>query len=465
MKYLKLIILTCLLQLNRFISMMKPSTKISNDIIKLSLPVIVGMISHTLLNIVDTAMVGRLGDIALAAVGLTSYVILVSILIFGSIHIGTQAITSRRLGEKRYEEFKRIIYSTFTLSMIIGVIVSISGFLLSPWIIRLLSNDSEIVKTGTRYLEIRYIGIFSMIAIFAIRGFVYGLARVKIDMIVSVLINLVNIILNYFLIFGHWIFPRLEVQGAAIASVISTCVGLVIYLTFVLLRIVKHLSEESKTPLISREIMWQIIKISAPRAGQSVSIIGFAIFLSLIGRIGVKELAISNIIFKAFNFSFMIGIAIGTASATLVGRSLGERNPTLASRYGWHSVGLGSLTMGTIGVLFIFFPKEIMGIFTSNEKTIATGVIPFRLLGAFQFIDAIGIVISRTLQGVGSTLYVMISELICIWGVLIPSSYYAVEIAKGDIVDAWWALFMYIIAFASAMIWKFKEGGWKKIEI
>jgi len=418
---------------------MRIDSSISNEIVRLSIPVAVGMLSQTVLNIVDTAMVGRLGDVALGAVGLTSYV--------------------------RYDEFKRIIYSSFALSMYIGITVSVIGYFLSPYIIGLLSKDTRIIEAGTRYLQIRYMGLFSLVAIFAIRGFVYGLARVKIDMIVSVIINVLNIALNYFLIFGHWVFPRLEVEGAAIASVVSTCVGLVIYLVFVLIRIVKRLSPRSVSPLVSTEVMRQIIKISAPRAGQSISILGFVIFLGLIGKIGVKELAISNIIFKAFNFSFMIGLAIGTASATLVGRSLGQKNPALASRYGWHSVGLGSLIMGAVGVLFIFFPREIMGVFTSNTETIERGVVPFRILGAFQFIDGVGIVLSRTLQGIGNTLFVMVSEFICIWVIMIPFSYIAVERYSSGIVGAWWALFLYIIAFAASMTWKFKEGSWKELEI
>jgi Na+-driven multidrug efflux pump len=208
-----------------------------------------------------------------------------------------------------------------------------------------------------------------------------------------------------------------------------------------------------------------IIRISAPRALQSVSMVGFVVFLSLVGRIGLQELAISNIIYKAFNFSFMIGLGVGTASATLVGRSLGEGNGPLAVRYGWHSVGIGSILMGVIGMAFMFFPREIMGIFSDQAGTIEKGVFPFRLLGAFKLLDGVGIILSRTLQGVGSTVYVMVSEMICIWGLLIPYTYLAVEFLDGDIVTAWWGLFIYIIAFTAAMAWKFHEGGWKHVRI
>ncbi|UCF04645.1 MAG: MATE family efflux transporter [bacterium] len=437
----------------------------NREIIHLAYPVIVGMISHTVLNLVDTAMVGRLGDVALGAVGLGSFFVMVTVLIFGSLGVGTQAITARRLGENRTEEFVRIAFNAFLLSCIVGIVVSLAGYGSSTWIFHRLSDRPEIVEKGIPYLRIRFLGIFSLIIIFTLRGYAFGMARVRIDMIVSLIVNLLNIVLNYFLIFGHWIFPRLEVSGAALASVISTVVGLVIYLLSIRYRIIERLPHDDHGYRLSRELVGRIARISAPRAIQSFSILGFIVFLSLIGKIGVGELAISNIIFKAFNFSFMIGLAIGAASATLVGRSLGQGNGELAARYGWHSVGLGTLGMGCIGILFMLFPRQIMGVFTHVPDTIEKGVLPFRLLGAFQFIDGAGIVLSRTLQGAGSTLYVMISEMVAVWCVLIPFSYITVMVMHGGIVLAWWALFLYIIVFSAAMLWKFHEGGWKKIKI
>lgn len=440
-------------------------TRMSREILGLALPVMVGMISHTVLNIVDTAMVGRLGDIALGSVGLGSFFILVIVLIFGALGVGTQAITARRLGEKRTEDFSRIVYNSFYLALAIGAVVSVIGYWLSPWIFSLLSDNREIVNVGTPYLSIRSLGLFSMVVIFTLRGYVYGLARVRTDMIVSVFVNVLNILLNYCLIFGHWFFPRLEVTGAAIASVISTVLGMVLFIVLIRSKILGRLPMLGRGIGLSRRVMGQIIKISLPRSIQSFSIIGFIIFLSFIGKIGIKELAISNIIFKVFNLSFMIGLAIGAASATLVGRSLGEGNDNLAVRYGWYSAGIGSILMGIIGVSFMFFPREILGIFTTSPETIEKGVLPFRILGAFQLIDGAGIVLSRTLQGAGSTLYVMLSEMIAVWCVLIPFSYLAVVVFEGDIVLAWGGLFFYIIFFAMAMIWKFREGGWKRVRI
>ena len=110
---------------------MTVDSKMNREIIKLASPVMVGMISHTVLNIVDTAMVGRLGDVALGAVGLGSFFILVTVLVFGALNIGTQAITARRLGENKIGEFGRIVYNAFFLAIVIGIAVSLVGYRLS----------------------------------------------------------------------------------------------------------------------------------------------------------------------------------------------------------------------------------------------------------------------------------------------------------------------------------------------
>jgi Na+-driven multidrug efflux pump len=121
--------------------------------------------------------------------------------------------------------------------------------------------------------------------------------------------------------------------------------------------------------------------------------------------------------------------------------------------------------MGLIGALFMFFPREIMGFFTDSPETIEKGVQPFQLLGAFQLIDGIGIVLSRTLQGTGSTFYVMVSEMVAVWIFFIPFTYAAINFMNGGIVLAWWGLFIYIVLFSAAMVFKFHEGGWKRVRI
>ena len=115
--------------------------------------------------------------------------------------------------------------------------------------------------------------------------------------------------------------------------------------------------------------------------------------------------------------------------------------------------------------LFILFPREIMGIFTSSKETIEIGIVPFRLLGAFQLVDGVGIVLSRILQGTGNTTYVMMSEMFTVWIIFIPFTYAAVRLLEGDLLLTWWGLYLYVTIFAAAMFVKFLRGSWKQVEI
>lgn len=434
------------------------------EIARMSLPIVVGMLSHTTLQIADTAMVGRLGTAPLAAVGLGSLAAHVALLVCGSLSVGAQAIAARRLGERRTQEYHRIAANAFVLALAVGVAVSAAGAIAAPRFFPLLTRDPAVARMGSEYLAIRFAGLFSFVVMFALSGFTYGVARVKIDMLVSLAVNACNIALNWFLIYGHWIFPRLEVRGAAIASAVSTLAGLALYVALVEGRILRRLPPAGRGPRrLSAALMKQIVRISAPRAVQSLSIGGFVVFLSFVGRLGTAQLAVSNVIFKAFDVTFMIGIAMGAASATLVGRSLGERRPAAAERYGLHAVGIGMAAMGTIGLSFVLFPRFIMGLFTSDAAAIEAGVVPFRMLGAFQAVDAVGIVLSRTLQGVGCTRYVMLAETAVMWGVLVPAAWAAVAVLRGGLALAWSAVCLYIACFAAAMYAKFREGGWKRV--
>jgi Na+-driven multidrug efflux pump len=106
-----------------------------------------------------------------------------------------------------------------------------------------------------------------------------------------------------------------------------------------------------------------------------------------------------------------------------------------------------------------------MSVFSGSPETIELGVTAFRLLGVFQFVDGVGIVLSRTLQGAGSTIYVMVSEMICVWLVMIPVAWLAVEHFGAGLTVAWTGLYLYMLVFSLLMTWKFREGGWKSIRI
>ncbi|MCD6384501.1 polysaccharide biosynthesis C-terminal domain-containing protein, partial [Candidatus Sumerlaeota bacterium] len=248
-------------------------------ILKLALPVLLSMLSITVLINVDVMMVGRLGKEAVAATGLGGWVYLVVILTLSAIEIGTQVLVARRFGEKQFDECGRLTTIAIAISLIIGSGVLL---LLIPTAQYLMhSKDSTVQELGVIYLRIRLLALpFSMSA-FALRGFFYGIGNSVIPMIAEIVINTLNIILNYILIFGKLGMPALGVKGAALASFLSTMTGFVILLSVVLRRNYRH-TYNLPAPIRKgiKQTSRQLFVISYPVFIQSFFIhLGFYIFL------------------------------------------------------------------------------------------------------------------------------------------------------------------------------------------
>ncbi|RME27860.1 MAG: MATE family efflux transporter, partial [Deltaproteobacteria bacterium] len=162
---------------------------------------------------------------------------------------------------------------------------------------------------------------------------------------------------------------------------------------------------------------------------------------------------------------FMTSIALGTATATLVSRSLGEGNPSLAERFGWESVKLGMYVMGALGIAVIVDPGPFLGIFTDKIEVIRVGAPSMRLIGAVSSLLSAGLILVQALFGAGATKFVMIAELAMHGLCLVPLSYLLAITFGLGLLGAWCAAALYVVLLSSIMAWKFASGTWKKIQI
>ncbi|MFC1558267.1 MATE family efflux transporter, partial [candidate division KSB1 bacterium] len=367
---------------------MKFDKGLTNTILRLSYPVMIGMMSRTLLSFTDTIMAGRLGAAAIASVGLGSVTAWILIFTFFSLGTGTQIMTSRKFGEGNMRECGAVLQTSSVFSVTIALFAILSVFMVTDKIFFHIAKDPLVYNYGSVYVKIRIFEIISFTIITVFSGFFNGIGNMKIHMRIMLVVNLLNIVLNYLLIFGKFGFPRLEVTGAAFGSTISTYVGAIVVIIITLRR--KYLREflYFRKFEIRTDIIKSLVRLAYPTALKNFLIlIGYTLFLKYIGIIGTKELAASNISLTITNLSWMPGVGIGTAATTLVGRSLGAGKSELAERYGWESIKISVLIMGSIGVIFFAFPQLILRVFTNDIEVIQKGIAVLRILGAVQFLD------------------------------------------------------------------------------
>ncbi len=192
-------------------------------VVYLAYPVVLGSLTYSLLSVVDTAMLGRLGPVPLAAAGVAGVLYFAVVFSLSSIGVGTQALTARRFGEGRHGDCGLVLQSGLGLALLI----SMPFVSAAPWLARsvgpFLSSDPDVVALSSTYLHYRLFGTGFMLVNWVFQSFYAGIGETRHQMVGSILVTGANIVLDYLLIFGHAGFPRMGIRGAAIASTPATC--------------------------------------------------------------------------------------------------------------------------------------------------------------------------------------------------------------------------------------------------
>lgn len=436
----------------------------SSQVIRLAYPVILGMTSFTLLSVVDTAMLGRLGAAPLAASGIAGVLFFAIVFTLSGIGVGVQTLTARRFGEGKTLECGAATNAGLALGFLLGAPLTASAPWLAWLLAPMLSPDPLVVGLGEVYLHYRFYGALFMLANWVLRGFFAGIGETRHQMVASVVTTVTNIALDYVLIFGHWGFPRLGIQGAAIASSVAVAAGTVYLAAVALSRTHSERFGVFRPPLALRRWSRPIIRLSLPVIGQrALSNGSWLVFFKVVSLIGTAELAATNVIRSIYHLTIMLGVGFGTASAALVGQQLGASSPDRAERLGWEAAKLSALSMGITGILFLAAPGLLMRLFTQDPTVIAAGKLPLFLLGFVQAFAGVALVLTHSLQGAGNTRFVMLAELVICTTLYLPVVYVLGRLTPLGLVGAWTGEFLYWTALAATMSWKFARGDWKRI--
>jgi len=458
-------------------------------VLTLAFPIILGNLSRVLMNVVDVAMVGRLGAKSLAAVGLGAVLIWTILSIGVAFRTGVQTVTARRYGQKRFSDCGLALNSGLALASIVGVIFAMMGYKMAGVAIRFLIDDPDVIPLAIVYTQWSFVGAACITIGYAFQGFYNGVERTRIHMEVTIVSNLLNIYLDAGLIFGNarltemlasspvgdisflsvlWSpfdFPALGVEGAAIAT-LCAAVWMIIHYTL------RGFTQEFRTNYgtykggFSRETLKKEVEIAAPQGFQEVGVtIVYVLFFKIIGMIGTVEVAATEVVFTLAMASFLPAIGFGVACATLVGKALGEEDPERAAVSMLESVRWSVIFMGTMGILFLLFPRPILLIFTNDGEVIEMGLVALRILGVVQFFDAVGMTLWFALSGAGNTLFPAIIDLSLSWGIFLPGSYLLGIVFGYGLIGPWLAFAIYLFLYAICITWKILKGDWKEIEI
>ena len=433
-------------------------------ILALALPIIGGMLSQNLLNLVDTAMVGRLGAPALAAVGLGGMVNWLSSAFFLGMGAGVQAIAARRSGEGRPGEAVEALHAALVVGLFVFVPLSLLLATQTRFLFGLLTSDPEVAALGAPYLACRMAASGFVVANFAFRGFWNGTGRSTVYLSTILVIHAVNILLNWVLIYGHLGAPRLGVLGAGISSAVAVATGTGIYV--LLAR--RHAGADGflSRGRFSRAAVGAVLRLSVPAGLQGAFLAaGFVLFYRLAELLGTRQLAATNVLINLSMVCILPAMGFGLAAATLVGQALGAGDRKGAASWGWTTVGLASGAMLLLGLVLAIAPDTWLGLLANDRQTQALARVPLVLLAMLQPLDAVGVVLSQSLLGAGAVRRVMVVSIVLQWGVFLPVAYLWGVKGGGGLLALWISLGVWRSAFSAVMLLLFWRGGWTAAKV
>ena len=432
-------------------------------IFSLALPIIGGMLSQNLLNIVDTAMVGFLGDAALAAVGLGGFVVFMCQALILGISTGVQTSAARRKGEGRPDRAAAILNAALGVVLVIAPVFSLVLIQLAEPAYPYLNSDPEVIARGVPYIEWRLGAIVFVGMNFAFRGYWNALDLSRLYMTTLIFMHTTNIVLNYVLIFGNFGAPALGVTGAGMASAISMAVGTLIYFYLG----IKHVRKDGfLSCMATRHETAALIRVSIPAGLQQLFFAaGLVTMFWIIGRIGTPELAAANVLVTVLLFAILPGLGLGLACATLVGQALGKREPDDAYQWAFDVAKVTIALLTVLGLPMWLVPDLVSSIFIHEASTRDLARWPMRIMGLTMPIEAIGFAFMHGMLGAGDARRVMTVSVGTQWLLFLPLAFVIGPVLGYGLLGVWlWqGVTRTIQSWLFFTMWRGRK--WQQIEV
>lgn len=418
--------------------------------------------------LVDSLMVSSLGSYAVAAVGLTTQPKFMGLSLFFALNVAISALVARRRGEKNQEEANRILNTAIIFIVAAAVILSIALVAFAGPIISLCGSTPETHDSAVTYFRIIMGGMIFNCVQMGINSAQRGAGNTKITMRTNVTSNTVNIIFNYLLINGHFGFPALGIQGAALATVLGTVVACIMSIISIL-----KPEEFISIPYIMENKIKPAAKsfLNLIRVGYSVFFeqllmrIGFMLTAVMAAHQGTDAMAAHQVGMNIMGLSFSFGDGLQAAAVALIGRSLGAGDEKLAKEFGNICRMIGAIISVCLAVIYFVGARPLFGLFFEEEHIVAIGVNIMRVIILVVVFQISQVVYMGCLRGAGDTLYTAIASTISVTLIRTAVSYLGGYVLGFGIVGIWLGVLGDQVSrfiFASA---RFKKGKWTQIKI
>jgi MATE family multidrug resistance protein len=435
------------------------------EVIALAYPVIITNLSATLMTTIDSAMVGRLGAIELAAIGYAQIWYWTAVCFFVGAASGVQTFVSQAHGQRDARACGgwawQGLYAVVPPAALWIAFFAASSGQLFHW----LGPSAEIQSLANSYVVARAPGAAGLVGALVLISFFRGIGDTRTPLYAMIIAVAANVFFAYGMIFGRLGMPDLGLAGAAAATAIAEWVQFVVML--IAFRRRRIAAEYATAPVRPNPtVVWRFLRTSMPIGGQWVlEMSSFAVFANLVARMGDIEMAASQAMLVLQHMSFMQVMAVAIAATTLVGRYCGMGDMDAAERSHRNALCLGVGFALSVGVLFLTVPELMLRLFTQDAGVVSVGSRLLAIAALFQTCDAVGVVTSGSLRGAGDTRWPFAVQASLAWGLFLPTAYLFGRVWDGGVEGAWLAGALYLGILGIALVFRFRRGVWKEIRI
>ena len=434
---------------------------VGRAVILLAVPMVLEMLMESVFAVADVFFVGRLGADAVATVGITESLMTVIYAIAIGLCIGATATVARRIGERDPDAAARAAVQSIALGFGMAAIIGGSGAWFAPELLAIMGASDEVIRIGSTFARVMLGGSGGVLLLFLINAVFRGAGDAAVAMRVLWSANAVNILLAPCLIFGLGPFPEMGVTGAAVGTTIGRWSGVLYQLAY-LTRGRGRITVRAQHLRPQPEAMKTILRLSG--VGMFQNFIGTASWMGLVRILtgfGSAAVAGNTIGIRIIMFALLPSFGVSNAAATLVGQNLGAGKPERAEEAAWTAGRYNTMCLVAVGLAFLLFAPQLIGLFSSDPEVIPYGVSCLRIVSAGFLFYGYGMVLTQSFNGAGDTRTPTFINLFCLWCFEIPLAWllaYPLGFGPTGVFIAVAVAFS-LLALVSG--WLFKQGWWK----
>lgn len=392
--------------------------------LKIALPIMITQAGQVLVQLADNIMVGHLGAAELAGVSFANAVFMIGFVFSVGFPIGITPLVGQCFGKNDHGKIAGLFSNAMLLNFIVGVFVTTVMSIVGTQLHRMGQNE-DVLYHALKYYNVMLVTYIPTIMFFSIRHFSDGIGNTKNAMWITLSVNVLNIFLNWVLIYGKFGMPAFGVAGAAISTLISRVIALITFIILLFrMDIYSRYIREIKRPFFRKVILKEILGTSLPISLQNLAeVTAFSLAAIMVGWMGKYELAAHEIAHSLGNLVFMIAIGIGSAATIRVSHQYGSGNYIGVKMAGTAAIHMTLFLMGCTAIIFIAFNKYIPHIYTPDEMVHPIASKLIIVLGLFQLFDALQLSSMASLRGLKDIRTPLMYSTISYFFVCLPTGY------------------------------------------